>query len=285
MLEKQITNFMKAYFHNSYVLERDNISKILSFATRNPSASRREIAQETGIGIGKKDHHSKVLPTIRYAIYGGILNDKSDETNHDISFSKAGEIIFENDPRLKSPISQWVMHYFFCRPQSEAEIWAFFVHEFLAQYVEFDGQSLEEELKRKFPDLSERNIKENRKILTAFYTDANGLSKVGLIESYQKDVFIRGKINYQNAYLAAYILAEIWEAKHGDKPSVNPAVLLENGDLATTLNLNEGDLQNCLDEMSAIGAIGQTRGVPPFQVVRKWADKFDLLCRAFEVEQ
>ena len=276
---------MKAYFHKSFSLERDNLAKILTFVAENSTSDRFKIAEETGIGIGKNASDGKVQPTIQYAVYSGLLTDESAELKSKISFSKVGEIIFENDPRLKSPISQWVMHYFFCRPQSEAEIWAFFVHEFLPQFTEFNSQSLEEELKRKFSDLSDRNNKENRKILTACYTDANGLSKIELIESFQKDEFVRGRVNYQNTYLAAYILAEIWDANHGNESSINPNVLLESGHFATTLNLNEGDLQNCLNEMSAIGAIQQMREAPPFQVIRKWTDKFDLLRRAFEVER
>lgn len=276
---------MKAYFHKSFALERDNIAKILAFAAENSTSDRFKVAEETGIGIGKNASDGKVQPTIQYAVYGGLLTEESAELRNTIAFSDVGKIIFKNDPRLKSPISQWTMHYFFCRPQNEAEIWAFFVHEFLPQYVSFDGQSLEEELKRKFSELSERVNKENRRILTSCYTDPNGLSKIELVESFQKDEFVRGRVNYPNAYLAAYILAEIWEAQHGDESSVNPNALLESGHLATTLNLNEGDLQNCLNEMSAIGAIQQMREAPPFQVIRKWTDKFDLLRRAYEVEQ
>ena len=276
---------MKAYFHKSFAFERDNIAKILAFAAENSTSDRFKVAEETGIGIGKNASDGKVQPTIQYAVYSGLLNDESAELRNNISFSEVGEIIFKNDPRLKSSISQWVMHYFFCRPQNEAEIWAFFVHEFLPQYMNFDSQTLEDELKRKFTDLSERVNKENRRILTSCYTEANGLSKTELVESFQKDEFVRGRVNYSNAYLAAYILAEIWEAKFGNESSVNPSALLESGNFATTLNLNEGDLQNCLNEMSAIGAIQQMREAPPFQVIRKWTDKFDLLRRAYEVDQ
>lgn len=275
---------MKAYFHNSYVLERNNISKVLAFVLEKPSANRREIAEETGIGIGKKDFHSKLLPTIRYAIYSGLLEEKSDENETDACFTNAGKIIFENDLRLKSSVTQWVMHYFLCRTENDALIWSFFIHEFLPIFTEFDYLTLRDELNRKFFQLTERNNKENQKILLTCYTDGNALSKIGLLESYEKDKYIRGNTSYPNIYLAAYILAEIWESKHADAEVVNPSVLLESGHLATTLNLNEGDLDNCLDEMSAVGVISQARAAPPFHVKRQWTDKFDLLRRAYKEE-
>jgi len=274
---------VKAYFHKSFTLQRDNISKLISFVLEHPSASRQEIAVETGIGIGKNASDGKVRPTIQYAVYSGLLQPSAAESQNEILLSDVGEIVFHYDPRLKTSISQWVMHYFLCRPQNESEIWRFFVHDFIPAHGEFEGEVLEEALTKKFPDLSERINKENRRILTNCYIDGNALAKTRLIESYQKDKFIRGTPNYQNAFLAAYILAEIWEAKHGqDVTMVDPTVFFDGGDLATTLNLNEGDLRNCLNEITAIGAIRQLREAPPFQVVRRWDSKFDLLRRAYE---
>lgn len=280
---KYIVKEVKAYVFKSFTLKRDNISNLLALVSENPSASRQEIALETGIGIGKNVSDGKVRPTIQYAIYSGLLEPNAAKSQSEILLSDVGKIIFKSDQRLKSAVTQWVMHYFLSRPQNEALIWSFFVHEFLPQFTEFESKTLEEELMKRFADLSKRNNKENRRILTSCYTDRNALSKTGLVATYEKDKFIRGTSSYPNAFLPAYILAEIWEAKHGQNVSmVGPTVMLERGDLATTLNLNEGDLQNCLNEISAIGVIKQMREAPPFQVVRKWTNKLDLLRRAYE---
>lgn len=276
---------MNLYFHKAFPLERDNISKILAFVAENPSADRHKIAEETGIGIGKSASDGKVRPTILYAVYSGLLTDESAQSKNDILLSAAGKIIFENDPRLKSAITQWVMHYFLSRTENEILVWSFFIHDFLPRHSEFEVETLRSELERKL-ETSEENVTDYRKILIACYADGNALSKVNLIESYEKDKYIRGRANYPNAYLAAYILAEIWEAKHPDKSMVEPSVLRESGHFATTMNLNEGDLQNCLNEMSAIpNIISQRREAAPFMVVRHWTNKFDLLCRAYEVER
>lgn len=273
---------MSAYFHKSFTLNCDNISKILTFVSDNPSASRHDIAIETGIGIGKNESDGKVRPTIQYAIYSGLLNPASAEKQNPILLTPTGQIIFENDKRLKSPVTHWAMHYYLCRPNNEALIWSFFIHTFLPQYSNFDSQTLEAALADEFPSLSQRITKENRRILIDCYTSGNSLAKTRILENYEKDKFIRGKPNYPNPYLAAYILAEIWEARHPEKMMIEPSVLLEKGSFATTMNLTEADLKTCLSEMSAIGAIDLMREAPPFQVVRHWTDKNILLRRAYE---
>ena len=276
---------MNPYFHKKFSLERSNISKLLNFVSQNPSADRFQIAEETGIGIGKSASDGKMRPTILYAIYSGLLTDESAESKNDILLSDVGRIIFENDSKLKLYISQWVMHYFLSRTENEILVWSFFVHDFLLRHSEFEPETLKDELARKFENFSEEYIKAYTKILISCYSDGDGLSKVGLVESYEKDRYVQGKSSYPNQYLAAYILGEIWEAKHADKSMVEHSVLRESGHFATTMNLNEGDLQNCLNEMSAIpNVISQRREAPPFMVVKHWTDKFDLLRRAYEVE-
>ena len=275
---------MKAYFHKSFTLQRDNIYSLLEYVRDHPSATRHEIAVETGIGIGKNISDGKVRPTIQYAVYSGLLHPKAADSQNPIIFSDVGNIVFTFDPRLKSSVSQWVMHYFLSRPQSEAQIWSFFAHDFLPTHSEFESQTLEDELGLRFPNLSPRINKENRRVLTSCYTDGNALSRIKLLESFQKHHYIRGA-STRSAFVAAYIFAEIWEAEYGhDVAMIEPHVLLQPGHFATTMNLVEGELQGSLDEMTAIGVINQMREAPPFQVVRKWADKFDLLNKAYEAD-
>ena len=275
---------MKAYFHKSFVLDRKNIAKVLALAAENPRIDRQAIAAETGIGIGKNVSDGKVRPTIQYAIYSGLLQSESAESRNSILFSDVGKIVFAYDRWLESAVTQWVMHYFLCRAESEALIWSFFVHVFLQNHAEFNGDLLSEELKSWFVGLSQRNLRENRRILLNCYTSENALSKVGLIIAVEKDEYARVDNKHINAFLAAYILAEIWETKNADATMIDKSVLLKKGHLASTLGLNKENLQNCLDEINSIGAINQSSEAPPFQVVRRWNDKFDLLRRAYEAE-
>ena len=273
---------MKAYFHKTFVLERDNIAKILAFVSTNPTADRQLIAEHTGIGIGKNVSDGKVRPTIQYAVYAGLLTPESSDNKSPITLTEQGSLMFENDPRLKSRVTQWAMHYFLCREENEALVWSYFVHRFVPAHQQFDGETLSEGLRSNFVDLSEGGIADYRRILTSCYVDGNGLAKVGLIESHERNKYLRGRASYPNASLAAYLLAELWEAKHPDRAMVGADVLMLPGHFATTLNLSTGDVQHVLDDMTAAGFIRQSREAPPYQVIRQWNDKYELLRRAYD---
>ncbi|HEX8198558.1 MAG TPA: DUF4007 family protein [Pyrinomonadaceae bacterium] len=271
---------MSLTFHETFSLERENIAKLLDVVADSPMISDVEIADQTGIGIGKAGKGGKVRPTIKYADFCGLL--KSTGGTAGILISDSGKIIREYDRRLKTSVTHWIMHSKISSQETGATAWKSFTHEFLPHYSEFYREMLKDFLDSLNPDLNEKTRTANVGLLIKSYTDDTGLFRTRLFREVTTNRFHRESSNYPNAYLAVYVLAEIWEAKHADRSMVEPAVLLESGHLATTLNLTAGDLQSCLDEMSAIGAISQMREAPPFQVVRRWSDKFDLLRRAYE---
>lgn len=274
---------MSLTFHETFSLDRGNITKLLDVVLGNPTISDIEISEQTGIGIGKKGKGGKVRPTIKYAMFCGLLEPSSSDGK--IIISDLGKVVREYDKRLKSSVTHWVMHSKISSQESGAIAWKSFVHNFLPFYNVFDRKMLKDFLDALKSDLNEKTKVANVGLLLKSYLDDSGLYKTRLFREMVADNFYREPSNYPNAYLAAYILAEIWEAKHGDDvAAVEPSVLLQPGHLATTLNLNEGDLQNCLNEISAISAISQMREAPPFQVVRKWDNKFELLRRAYGVD-
>lgn len=271
---------MSLTFHETFSLERENIAKLLDVVDGSPTISDVDIANETGIGIGKDGKGGKVRPTIKYATFCGLLNLSIG--NAGIIISDLGKIIREYDKRLKSSVTHWVMHSKISSQETGAIAWKSFTHDFLPEHGEFTRGMLKDFLDSLKPDLNEKTKTANVGLLIKSYTDNTGIFRTRLFEELTTDRFFKESSSYPNAYLAAYILAEIWEAKHPDKSMVNSSELLVPGHLATTLNLNREDLQNCLDEMTTIGAISQMREAPPFQVVRRWADKFELLRRAYE---
>jgi hypothetical protein len=276
---------MSLTFQRSFKLELDNVAKILEAAVEIPFASRHEIADYTSIPIGRNEIHGKVDPTILYASYGGLIQTITENSRRKREPTNFGRIVYDNDKRLRNTVTRWAIHYFLSDSSKGAPAWSFFIHEFLPFNDSFTKEDLNKAIQSKFTELSSRYVDENERTILQCYSEPTAFGKLKIIESYEKEKYLRGNASYPNAYMTAYILAEIWEAKHGDNvPAIEPSVLLENGHLATTLNLSEGDLKNCLNEMSAIGAIRQMREAPPFQVVRRWTDKFDLLRRAYMAE-
>lgn len=273
---------MTLTFHQTFTLECENLSKLLALVAENPSATNIEIAETTGIGIGKNERKGKVQPTIDYATYGGLLKPRTGGDGKRLELSEVGKLILAKDKWLKRPVTQWVIHYNLSRPAGEAEAWAFFVHEFLPSRVEFRRSDLEAALESKFPSVKVKSI--NPGVLLNTYTDSNALGRIRLIREAANRSYSRGHSYVPNAYTASYLLAEIWQVRHADRIMVDPSVLSEAGHLGTVMSLDEQEIRYILDEMTGLGIINQMREAPPHQVVRRWGDKFELLNKAYDEE-
>jgi hypothetical protein len=262
-------------------MDCENLSKLLSLINNNPSVSNQEIADATGIGIGKDRSKGKVQPTIDYAVYSGLINSLSDNGSRTFQITETGRVLMEKDPWLKKPASLWVLHYFLSREGSEAEAWSFFIQEFLPRYGEFTRPILEIELGQKFAERAKvKSI--NPGVLLNSYLDGKALERIRLIRQRTKNAYSRTQPYIPNAFTVAYILAQIWETKRPQRLMVSPTTLLEPGDLARTMNLTESELQSWLDVLTALGIIGQLREAPPYQVKRQWEDRLDLLRRSYD---
>jgi len=247
----------------------------------HPFATNIEIHQATGIGIGKDERKGKVQPTIDYAIYGGLLALTIEDGRRKLSLTEVGKIVIEKDEWIKNSITQWVLHYHLSREESEAEVWAFFVQEFLLVHREFERATFETALLDKFGQRAKLKSM-NPGVTLNTYISRKGLDKIHLIRELSKSKYARAQPDIPNAYIVAYILAEIWEKKNVDSLMIEPSTLLERGHLATTMGIAESDLQHWLNRLSAFSVITQMREARPYQVVCQWNNKFDLLKKAYE---
>ncbi|HYJ85777.1 MAG TPA: DUF4007 family protein [Pyrinomonadaceae bacterium] len=271
---------MSLTFHESFQLERENLAKVLKLFNNDPSITNVQIAEACGIGIGADARKGKVQPTIEYAKHSGLLIETVENHTRRLSLTQFGKIAFQHDAWLRKPTTQWAMHYQISKLGSEAEAWTFLVHEFLPSNVEFERSMLEEALQNKFGDRAKlRSI--NPGVLLNCYLDGGGLERIRLIREKARHNFMRTQTYIPNHYITAYILAELWEAKHPERSMVGEDALLEPGHLATTMGFGEKELEGALRQMSALGAIAWMREAPPYQVARRWQDKLDLLDKAF----
>lgn len=272
---------MSLTFHLTFPLDCENLSRLLPLLSKDPCVSNQQIAEVTGIGIGKDRSKGKVQPTIDYAIYSGLVASQVENGIRKLEITETGRVLMERDLWLKKPASLWVLHFFLSREGSEAEAWAFFIQEFLPRYGEFGRSTLETELQQRFGGRA--TVKSiNPGVLLNSYLNGNALERIRIIRSKSKSVFLRTNPYIPNAFTVAYILAEIWETKHPERLMVNPIVLSEPGHLARTMGLDELQLQSWLDTLSGLGIIGQMKEAPPYQVRRQWDNRLDLLRRSYD---
>ncbi len=269
---------MSLSFHESFPLECENIAKLLAVVVEKPSVSNVEIAELTGLGIGKNPRKGLVQPTIEYADCAGLIT--VEPRGRRINLTDVGRLIFERDRQMKKPVTQWVLHYHLSRIGSKAEAWAYFVQEFLPQHQKFKRAEFEKSIEEKFGERAKlRSIKPG--LVLNSYTESRGLGLLRLLrESGREYAQARPNIPIPS-YIIGYILAEIWDAQHPRWMMVDLDKLSEPGHLGPTIGLKDSDLQEQLNGLTQIGVIGQMREAPPFQVVKQWSDKLELLRQAY----
>ena len=263
---------MSLTFHHTFRLERTNIISLLKCVDKNPHITNQEIHELTGIGIGKNPNKGKVQPTIDYATFSGLLTVNKDQGNRSIKFTDVGRLIYQYDRRLKNRVTHWIMHYHLTKKGSSAKAWSFFFNEFLPNRGDFTRLEFEREIEDRFGDTVKlKSI--NPFLLLACYTDEiEGLGKLRLIRETNKKVYIRSKSDIPNCYVLGYILAEFWEMHYKERITLDASTLMEPGNLASIMGLDETGMQKWLDVLTVHNIIEQMRAVSPFQIVKLWDD-------------
>jgi len=271
---------MSLSFHKTFSLECENIAKLLRVVAANPLASNMDIAESTGIGIGRGEGDGKVRPTISYAEYVGLISINPDSKPRRIELTEVGKVVFELDAVLKKPISQWILHYHLSKNSGKARVWNYFVQTFLPLNPSFEKGQLERGLEEKFA--GEATVKSiNPGVLLRSYLDSNALGRLEFVRESGRNKYLRGQPYISTSYIVSYILAEIWEAQHPTRMMIDLEKLSEPGHLGPTIGSKDSDLQEQLNALTHLGVIGQMREAPPYQVVREWGDKLELLRKAY----
>lgn len=269
---------MSLTFHESFPLECENIAKLLAVVVEKPSVSNVEIAEMTGMGIGKNPRKGLVQPTIEYADCAGLI--AVEPRGRQIHLTDVGCVIFEQDRQMKKPATQWALHYHFSRLGGKAEAWAHFVQEFLPRHQKFERAAFEKSIEEKFGSRAKlRSIKPG--LVLNSYLENRGLGLLRLVRESGRE-FVRAQPDIPlPPYIIGYILAEIWDAQHSERMMIDLDKLSEPGHLGPTTGLKDSDLQEQLNALTHLGVIGQMREAPPYQVVRQWGDKLELLRKAY----
>ena len=129
---------MTVYFHGSFGLNRKYMSGVLATSLKNPSATGDEIAEPFGY---------KAPFTGRYKSW--LHKTGLTTKGRNIELTAMGEVVWKNDPKFKSPVTQWLMHHELCTDSERAEAWHFFAHKFAPEHDSFTIEQLENGLAMK----------------------------------------------------------------------------------------------------------------------------------------
>ncbi len=265
---------MSLTFHHTFSLDLGNISRLMDAVKIDSTISNNQIQDATGMG------NEKVEPTIRYAIYCGLLERLP--SSKGLTITKFGNIIMQYDKYLVSKVSHYAIHYKISNLISGATAWKYLIYDFLPKHSEFTKDALKLALDLLDPSLGQSSRDKNLAPLLNSYHSSDGLNKVNIFEEIEKGKFSRTDYINDNTKLSAYILAEIWDDHYREnRVSLSHDTLFKDGYFAAVMNMGEDEIQKTLNEMSDFGIIQQDREVPPYQIVKSWNNKYKLLGEAF----
>jgi len=110
-------------FHRTFIPERRFIAALLKFAAEEKSGDYHQIANDTGIPMGKSI--GKVPAILDYAIGMGLVRLKSGVRNKIKSpvLTDFGRVVFLEDHFMGEPLTQWIAHINLCRPDIGSSAW------------------------------------------------------------------------------------------------------------------------------------------------------------------
>ena len=282
-------------FHGTFVLKKEDLLKILQIATEEKGlvGSRQELIERTGLG------NEKVLRIKGWAIRSGLVSGDR--------LSPEGELVWNYDQSLRSPITDWLMHFYLSLgtqghktykgagktllppPENPATWggWTYFVYSFLPQYPTFTLPQLVQHSARAFEQETEKRLIENFIVLLKTYALPLNRNELSPLRSCRfltlaDDQFSTGQANLPNPYLIGYFLAKLWERDFGNATSVlTNDILKQPLGLSAVFGVPTETLQSSLDHLETIGIIEQRRAVSPAQIIRRWEDPLILLEKAY----
>ena len=195
---------MTVYFHGSFGLNREYMAGVLASSLANTRATADEIA----IPFGYK---APFTGRYRSWLHKTGLTTK----NRKITLTPIGEVVWRNDPKLRSIITQWLMHHELCTDKERAEAWHFFAKEFLPAHREFTTDDLEDGLAMKLMSHHPTHFGRgssmikviSRKIIQC-YTEMAALGALGIVAVGKKGGFKRGRARTRGSWKSAQSLTK-----------------------------------------------------------------------------
>lgn len=258
-------------FHQTFKPERNCLNAMLTDLQDCCEKSIQEISQITGIPTGKSS--GKIIPTIYYLEYMGLISKKCDNKKYDFDYTLLGQTIMAEDPGLMEPLTLLLMHCMITRKRAGAELWSYIVCELMPKYHgKISKPNLDKELLLYFDKTV--NVAPFNGSYTGIFESLN------LIQVTTSEYIMNPCIfNAEYIYLYAYILYEYWDQWIGtfseeelDKKKISKTELtsLQLADTGFRLPFgwSEQDEYVILQEMHDKNIIALNRQMTPFSIRR-----------------
>ena len=190
-------------FHQTFKPERNCLNALLTDLPGCTGKTVQEISVMTGIPTGVSS--GKVVPSIYYLSYMGLLSYALANKTYEFSYTDLGERVLNEDPGLMEDLSLLLMHCMLVRSKKGAELWNYIFMSVLPKYHGVISKSnLEQELQMYF----QKNVS-----LAPFNGSYTGLfEQIGILnittDSYE---VMTHRYNSEFIYLYALVMYEYWD--------------------------------------------------------------------------
>ena len=190
-------------FHQTFKPERNCLNSLLMDLDECTGKTASEISKVTGIPTGVSS--GKVVPTILYLEYMGLIKEQSANKSYQLEYTSLGESVKEEDPGLIENLTLLLLHCMISRKVSGAPLWSYIICELLPKYHgEISKANFDKELEMKFG--KEVNISPFNGTYTGIFEQIDILSVSN--NGYK---MCGHPVNTEYMYVYAYILYEYWK--------------------------------------------------------------------------
>jgi len=231
----------------------------------------------------------------RYAVGSGLLAGLSSKTKTLTEFGRQARV---HDPHLNDLATQWLMHYYLSAPHGPGpSFWHYLITRRFRIGVELEGPQVAGDIATLVQEESGKPLAQNtaRATSTIFlgtYAKSDGLGPLGFLRTVGDGRGSSYRVSNPSSpplWALAYCLADYWEAAFGksaeDQQVTTSLPQLTQLDGFTSLFfIGPEYFDSVLRRLQRKGLVEVYRVSPPYQVVRLWSDKQELLDHLYDGE-
>ena len=119
-------------FHQTFKPERNCLIGLLTDLPECSGKTAQEISKITGIPTGASS--GKVVPSICYLEYMGLITEQISNKRYDLQYTRLGDCVLAEDPGLIEDLTLLLLHCMLSRKRNGAALWSFIVTDLLPKY-------------------------------------------------------------------------------------------------------------------------------------------------------
>lgn len=246
-------------FHTTFGPELQYISKILELGHESYIGNIEEISKKTGIPTGLSS--GKVVPSIMYASYMGLVDYSVKKAVYEITTTELGKLIFEEDPHLMEPLTKLILNYNITDEKIGAPQWCY-----LFRKYEGNKEIKKEDLIRELEKFFE---KPSINITPVLGTYKNAFEDLKLItESNGKVIFEKRPILIENIYVYGYTLLKDWEEVYPNQKEITILNVLNNLKWGKPFGFEYDDILEALELMEEYNLVKLNKQLSPLTIIK-----------------